>query len=99
MIVTKRYRLPHSTSVRFTCPVPPEAHPGVQLMNAEWDPRMPRFRSARAKQKFSERYLEARADFLGIVAKMLGGSVAVADMDEAATRIEDVTVIESPVEH
>ena len=59
--------------------------PGEVVTNGfccQWSPRTPQFQQPRARRKFLEAYSVARDDFMQDVAQVIGGSVAIVDLNE-----------------
>ena len=69
--VTKTYRLSRRLTVDMTVGA-------GGLFTCEWSPDIPRSMS----RKEQKRYLAARSEMLKLLADMLGGGVAVVDLDE-----------------
>ena len=81
---TLAYRLPHGFVAEFQLDLS-TIKPGKIVMNGfccQWSPRTPQFQQQRARRKFLEAYTVARDDFMQGVAQMIGGSVAIVDLNE-----------------
>ena len=74
--LTRTYSLPHSCTFCFE---------GEQSFRAEWCPRMPTIRAARARRKFLEAYRDVRRAFLEELVTHIGGNVLVVDTDRSMT--------------